>query len=302
MKQLAHQTGVSIKNILVPTDFSEYSEMAIRLARTLAGRNHAKIHVAHVVNPATIPMISPEAGTFAADRVRQRAAEELRKLDRESILGSAKHECLLREGYVWEQLQAVIRERQIDLVVTGTHGPGGFEKLALGSVAEEIFRNASCPVVTVGPLISSECASDEDLRCVLYATDFSPQSLGAAEFAVVLAQEHGARLVFLHVIETLFEKSEAGMVSASDAFIAELKKLIPADAELWCEPEYRVEYGDPSTEIIETAIVTRANMIVLGVLKAPGASTHMPWSIASKIVRQAPCPVLTVRGGIDAAE
>ena len=289
----AVQTRIGIKNVLVPTDFSSYSELALRIARSMAARNRAKVYIAHVVDPRILPLTSPEAAVNARDLLKEEATAKFRHIDREGTLDTVEHEAVLREGPVWEQLSDLIHDKRIDLVVTGTHGPGGFAKLALGSVAEKIFRNSPCPVVTVGPLISSECASDADLRMVLYPTDFSPQSVAAAEYAVALAAEHGAKLVMLHTADPNTPSKDRAELKASA--VEKLKQLIPSGTELWMEPDYEVEFGDPVTAILETASAVRANMIVLGVRTASSAGTHLPWAIASKIVRNSPCPVLTIR-------
>ncbi len=293
MHLAAARTRIGIKTILVPTDFSSYSELALRTARSLAVRNRAKVYVAHVLDPRILPLTSPEAAVNQRDAVTEQAAAKLRHIDREGTLDAVEHEAVLCEGAVWEQLSRLIHDKHVDVVVTGTHGPGGFSKLALGSVAEQIFRNAPCPVVTVGPLISSECSNDADLRVVLYPTDFSLQSLAAAEYAVALAAEHGAKLVMLHIADAGTPSKDRAKVRASAR--EKLEHLIPAGTELWTEPDFEVEFGDPVTSILEAASSVRANMIVLGVRASSGAGTHFPWAIASQIVRSAPCPVLTLR-------
>jgi nucleotide-binding universal stress UspA family protein len=216
-----------------------------------------------------------------------------------------KHEYLLRRGHLWAELSRLLRQYRIDLIVMGSHGGSGFSTPALGSAATEVFRAAPCPVITVGPTIASECAADADLRTILFPTDFSPASLRALPYALSLAQAHHAMLVFLHVMElhTMENAQEPspgsfgspGTLEAARARAgARLHQLVPADAELWSEPECRVETGEVAETILETAVSGRANLIVLGL--EPGFADRASGEIASKIVSQAPCPVLTVRG------
>ena len=85
------------------------------------------------------------------------------------------------------------------LVVVGTHGRPGISKVLMGSVAERIFRQASCPVLTVGPNVSGEPEAIVDMHTILFPTDFSPESVAAVPYATSLAQEHQARVYLLHV-------------------------------------------------------------------------------------------------------
>jgi nucleotide-binding universal stress UspA family protein len=272
--------------------------MAVRVARNLAGHSNAKVYVTHVLSPGSE---DPDL----AESLRASATGELGRIEREAMLAGVKHEYVLRKGDLWEELSRLLRQYRIDLIVMGSHGRSGFSKPALGSVAEEIFHSAPCPVITVGPTIASECAADADLRTILFPTDFSPSSLRALPYALSLAQVHHAMLVLLHVLELqtmelhIKEKAQElpfGSLEAARARAgAQLHKLVPADAELWGEPECRVESGAIAETILETAVSGRANLIVLGLSPEPGFADRASWEIASTIVSQAPCPVLTVR-------
>jgi nucleotide-binding universal stress UspA family protein len=134
---------------------------------------------------------------------------------------------------------------------------------------------------------------------ILYATDFTPASRAAAPYAISLAQEHQAHLVLLHVIET----PRAGELAHGGEFVSAtmqlLRDLVPPEAELWCEPEHVVDYGSPADLILKLAEQRHAHLIVLGVRKPEGSlglATHFARATAYKVVSQASCPVLTVRG------
>ncbi len=137
-----------------------------------------------------------------------------------------------------------------------------------------------------------------EFREILYATDFSTESQGAAAYAVSLAQEFQSRLILLHVIP---EQKAGDLVSAADVATSSeklLRKLVPPEAEAWCKPEYFVERGDPAEKILEIAKLRETDLIVLGVRPekgVPGAATHLAIATAHKVVSHATCPVLTVR-------
>ena len=201
-------------------------------------------------------------------------------------------EIVTRTGDVWAELSEVIRAEDIDLVVIGTHGRTGVGKLLMGSVAEKIFRHAPCPVLTVGPQVSGEPDSIADLHEILFPTDFSAESLAALPYAVSLAQSGGARLYLLHVAGTAQPPREAPLRTR-------LRNLVPPETALFCEPKFFLEFGPPAERILALTEELGTDLVVLGVKRTPlffEPSTHLPLATAYKIVSQAICPVLTVRG------
>jgi nucleotide-binding universal stress UspA family protein len=208
-------------------------------------------------------------------------------------LCSIPHEILSRKGDVWTELSKIVETNKIDLIVAGTHGRSGVGKLLMGSVAEKIFRRASSPVLTVGPAVSGEPDSIVDLHEILFATDLSTVSMAALPYASALAEENEARLYILHVTEKPVEAVD------EDALKDRLRNLVPKGAKLTSQPKVVVEYGPPAERILGVAEELAMDLIVLGVKRTPlhfEASPHLPLATAYKVVRQAVCPVLTVRG------
>jgi nucleotide-binding universal stress UspA family protein len=114
-----------------------------------------------------------------------KAAEEAAKIEAE-------------QQTLWSNLAKAIQEKKIDLIVMGTRGRSGVGKFLLGSSAEEVFRQAPCPVLTVGP--HSPAKAPHEFTRIVFATDFSPESVAALPYAVSLAQECQAHLTLLHVV------------------------------------------------------------------------------------------------------
>jgi nucleotide-binding universal stress UspA family protein len=184
---------------------------------------------------------------------------------------------------------------QVDLLVAGTHAREGLKRILLGSMAEQIFRQARCPVLTVGPHVEAEGAAAK-MRHILYATDFSAGSLHALPYALSLAQENQADITLLHLVQAMPElppSYEERMVQDS---YRRLHELLPPDVELWCKPKFRVEYGFPVEAILKVAAEQCSSLIVMGVHHAGAAASHAPWAVVHRVVCHAPCPVLTVRG------
>jgi nucleotide-binding universal stress UspA family protein len=292
MKPARAYPRISLERILYATDFSRQSNDALPYALSLARRYGSTLFAVHVVSlvPFQLSNATLEWQAIAAQAVRE-AEQAMAGL--EPQIKGVPHELVLRKGDVWRELSTVAQDKDIDLVIVGTHGRLRASKLLMGSVAEKIFRQASCPVLTVGPNVSGEPEGIVDLRTILFPTDFSPESLAAVPYAISLAQENQARLYLLHVTP--------GPVSASiDASLQErLNNLVTPEAQLWCDPKALVESGDAGQKILELSQELAVDLIVLGtkpVARLAGTISHVAMATAYKVVSQAICPVFTVRG------
>jgi nucleotide-binding universal stress UspA family protein len=297
VKTLDAKTKIALRNILFATDFSPAADFALPYAVEVARRYGAKVIAVHVKPAAMYAMVPPAGWAALADAAKEVAKEEAERLER--MFPGVENKVVIGEGDIWGVLSRMIEENDIDLLVIGTHGRTGFKKALLGSIAEEIFRQAPCPVLTVGPRAPGDPEQATEAKEILFATDFSPGSLAAAPYAISLAQEHQARLVLLHVVHN----PRTGELMDPQEFVVSslrrLQALVPPEAELWCEPSFVVEQGVPAEKTLEIAKQRHADLIVLGVRHAEGhlgASTHLPWATAHQIVTRAACPVLTVRG------
>ena len=142
---------VSLAKILVTTDFSPESDRALDYALALARRYDARIYLAHVLAPDPFLYAEPALAEATYEKVRQTAEQGMADILVSGKLRGVPHEVLLEEGRVWPVVAKLIQKHEVDLVVTATHGRGKGKKVLIGSVAEEIFRQADCAVMTVGP-------------------------------------------------------------------------------------------------------------------------------------------------------
>ncbi len=291
MEKVVAGTSVSLRNILFSTDFSRQSNSALAFALAIAQKYGSTLYAAHIVPlsfglPASVREALQAMGAQADKEAREGMA------DLNAQLRGIPHEMLTRTGDIWTELSEIVRAKGIELIVIGTRGRTGVGKLLMGSVAERIFRTAPCPVLTVGPSVSGEPDSIVDLHEILFATDFSAESLAALPYAISLAQEDNARLYVLHVAGNPSERAAEALLKSR------LRNLVSPDVNLSCEPKVLVEYGPPAQKILEIAEELATDLIVLGVKRTPvhfEASTHIPLATAYKVVSQAICPVLTVR-------
>ncbi len=300
----------SLKNILFATDFSHCSQLAFPYLRALAERYGCTVHIFHAVAPE--PMIElPLDLPPELDADRDVALSKMKTLLASKPLGNAPFTTTVKRGLPWRVLEELIDEKQIDLIVLGTHGRRGFKKLVLGSVAEQIFRLAGCPVLTVGPHAMDDEAADAQFATILYATDFSTSSRHALPYAESLARSNNSHLILLHTVSTgeevvsssvfieptILEVSSQAVEETIASARQQLADMVSDATMAELNPEMIVECGPAAETIVRIAKDNRANLIILGAHRASASSlvTHFPWATASTVVCTAHCPVLTVR-------
>jgi nucleotide-binding universal stress UspA family protein len=293
MKAATATTRIRFKDILFATDFSPAAAHAIPFVKELARHFQSNVVAFHVRPPVVNPMTQPANWTLDIETAK--IADRQHREELLATFAGIDTKVMIEEGDIQSILDNALKKHSTDLVVIGTRGRTGLAKMLLGSVAEQIFRTAPCPVLTVGPHSDPSTAH---IREILFATDFASEAPAAAAYAVSLAQEFQAPLSMLHVVA---EPTPGDLVSWSDvrdSWKQLLRKLVPDEAEAWCKPEYFVEHGDAAERILDLANSRGVDLIVLGAQPergVPGASTHLPIATAHKVVTRARCPLLTVR-------
>ena len=241
MKAVQVRTRITLKNILFATDFSAASNAAAPIAIEIARRYGAKVYGVHVNRFDDYTATAPNAWAAMAEAAEKETKEDAGRLNEQ--LQSIEHEVVISEGNTWEVMSKLIEQKEIDLVVLGTRGRTGLGRAILGSVAEQILRQAPCPVLTVGPHVNLWSDEYAKMREILYATDLAADFPIAAPYAISLAQENQAHLVLLHVIED----PKAGDLVKSPEVVnfkeRKLQQLVTEQAGLWCDPTYIVEQG-----------------------------------------------------------
>jgi nucleotide-binding universal stress UspA family protein len=291
MGTLQAPTPIEIRNILLATDFDSITESALHYSLAIARRYGAKIYLVHVVRPDLIQFGGTDKSSALDDAWRD-AQHHMTDLLIAGHLQGVEHQVIVEQGEVWPVLSRKMGELSIDLLVIGTHGRGRIGKLLLGSVAEEIFRQSTCPVLMVGP--KAPGPSGKALGRILFCTGFSAHSLHAGSYALSMAQRQGAELTILHVSPDA-PASESEREKIRESACARLMSLLPQDAKLALPAQCQVEFGNAAERILAVASERHADVIVMGVRQPVGFARRLKWATAYEVVSNAPCPVMTVR-------
>ena len=296
---------IQIRRILCPVDFSEFSRRALEYAAALSRLYEAELTVLHVrpPSPAVSGLERTPSRAVLAPLDGEPLADELRSLFGETAGQWPTPELRVLSGPVVGTILDVAVEVNADLVVLGTHGRTGFERFVLGSVTEKIVRKAPCPVLTVSSRAEDVPAHALFAR-ILCGADFSDASGHAVNYALSLAQAAKGRVTLLHVVEPLpngslskypefdLERYRCGLMKDARA---KLEALVPRDARGSCDRGTRVASGKPYQEILRAALEERSDLIVLGVHGHGAVDRMLFGSTTQAVVRQAACPVLSVR-------
>ncbi len=292
---------MAIHRILVPTDFSESAERACQTASVLARALDASIHLLHVVH-LPVQAVSPEAPIvpvgFWRDLVAHAekcVAAVRKKLEAEGVRVASE----VLEDVPDLAIAAAAKRLPADLIVMGSRGLTGLKHVLLGSVAERTVRNAPCPVLTV----KVEAEPLAQLRTIVVPMDFSPGALRALELAQVLAKRGGpARIILVHAYYVpaeldryLAPRGDPLLERWSTGVIQELEHLLVRLKDAGIEAEYLAKRGTPEELIEETANQRKADLIAMGTHGRRGLSHLLLGSVAERVVREAPFPVLTTR-------
>ncbi len=297
---------IQMRSILCPTDFSDLSRRALAHGTALARWYEARLTVLYVSSFAPSvagfpPMVSP---ITLEPLSRERLLEELHAFAEPASAAGVKTDFAIREGPAAAEIVEQARLSAADLVVMGTHGRGGFERLVLGSVTEKVLRKAPCPVLTVSkPAEGAVPREPPELRHIVCPLDFSAPGKEALRYALSLAERAKGRLTVLYVLEwpdaavrhPHFDVPEYRRYLEEDA-LGQLRASVPREARDWCEVRELVVAGKPGREIVRVAAADGADLIVMGVHGHGALDRLLFGSTAYHVVREAACPVLTVRG------
>ncbi len=290
----------AIRQILCPVDLSEISRRALHCALAIGREHDAHVLVLEAIDVG-LPTVSggPPLQPLSPE-IRSGLEDDLDWFVAPALSETPRVDVRLVEGPVIAEIVREAAALPADLIVLGTHGRGGFERLALGSVTEKVLRKAPCPVLVVPP---GDGPPQVPFRTIVAATDFSEASADAWADARLLAGRSGAHLSLVHVVEWPFgESSGPDPVTALRESIeaearAQLRALAAGPTEDPAVVDTVVLRGKPSREIAAFAREHHADLIVMGASGRGALDLALLGSTTHKVLHRAPCPVLTVPRG-----
>jgi len=286
----------SIAKILLPVDFSERANQAIRFAVPVAERFDSEIVLLHVLPPyrefGAIEMASAMTDILAGRR--KDAERRIAGFMREELAAHRVRRLLL-DGDPAREIVDCAHAEQAGLIVMPTHGYGPFRRLLLGSVTAKVLHDADCPVWTTAhaeTLPSGETA----LKRILCVIDLSPSGAHALNWSAQLAAEFGARLTLVHAMTELDPRTEGFYFSPEwRKFLVDNaeKEIAALQQKAGTQAEVMLTMGPAAEMICEEARKAEADLLVIGRGADAGVLGRLT-SHAYSIIRQSPCPVVSV--------
>ena len=296
---------MQISRILCPIDFSECSRHALHHAMAIARWYEASVTVLHVF--VNVPNMDVP-GVPISDPNRDLLVTRMQAFAGENPPDVRVHFVVRCASDVRAEILAQAQTFMSDLIVIGSHGRSGVERLLLGSVTEKVVRKSPCPIMVVPP--HAPDAQGQGLThggqpSIVCAIDFSEASLGALEYAISLAEEADATLTLLHSIEVPPELLEHIPVpddfnvdqchaAAEAACLQRLRELVPSSVRNYCQVTTAVREGAAYRQILRLSEEQAADLIVMGVHGRGAVDLMLFGSNTARVIRAATCPVLIV--------
>lgn len=285
---------LQVHTILVPCDFSSSSKRAVHVALELAERVGAAVHLLFA---EVLHADAQASGDDPQETLKQRLLQDLDPhVPVEPVV--------TRNVAAAPAIVAYAEEHPVDLIVMGTHGRRGISRMLLGSTAEEVVRTAPCPVLTIRGREDTAPEAGIAVERILVPVDFSRHAREALGHARALAGLFGARIDLLHVVEEQLHpafyniqvQSIYDLVPDLDQKAeAEMRRFFEETPGPDVEAAYHVRKGQAARQITVFAEEEGISLIVMSTHGLRGLEHFLIGSVAEKVVRRAPCPVLTLK-------
>ena len=291
-----------IKLILCPVDFSEFSVMAYRHALSLAEHYRARLVAQHIVELWQHPAagFAATAGDYEGfcQALVERGKDQLQGFVKSYTHDEIQPELVVHEGTAPDAILSFADAQKVDVIVMGTHGRRGFDRLMLGSVTDRVMRSANCPVLAVHKAPHDSVVAGKEwhyvhhLNRILFCADFSKNSERALNYAISATVEYDCELTLLHVLEEVpsLAKTEEAIAVVTE----QLAKLIPPGLHTTRKIQTAVRIGKPYQQIIELALEAHTDLVTMGVRGRGALDLAVFGSTTYRVMQLGPCPVLAV--------
>jgi nucleotide-binding universal stress UspA family protein len=291
------------KRILVATDFSEYSKVALDICLGASKCMKTKLYVLHTIEKFPHDyrhLLSSTAHSNMKQKLEEEAMNKIKAMLPEELLGSEDIVPIVRFGKPFLEIIKVAKEKDVDLMAIGTHGRAGVDRVIFGSVAERVVSKAGCPVMVI------RGRKYVGFKRIIVPIDLSDCSRIALEYAVATAKAHSSKLTILHVYERSFVEpyvKAANSEEEADEIMKEIERVNKTKYDEFLktvdlsgvEYEKLLKKGIPETDIVEIAMEQQANLIVMGTHGRSGIKHILIGSTAEEVVRAVHCDIIIVK-------
>ena len=279
---------IAFERILTPTDFSATSQRTLEYAKSVARRYGSHLLLAHVNQPAN-PITPPENVWIDQGMSQEQIEQQLEQIGAELRSEGFQAQTISVTGRVQSELLSLATKEGADLIVIGTHGRSGVDRLLLGSDAEALLRRAVCPVFVVGPEAPAAGDGAWNPKEIVCASNLDLKAAPVAAYAYRLACQYHAAFTLFHVEDPA--ASEGQDWPQFEKALAQILSDKPGPIHsLWTEFSERTT----GLTIVDFAKERQSDLIVMGAHSASAAATHLLRGIAPRVFAEAPCPVMTL--------
>ena len=297
---------IDFRQIQCPIDFSDTSARALVYAAAFAKWYEAELEILHVMAPVADAIAGSSARVAEQEEQRHTSREavlaEMQRASGEASAAGVAFRLIALEGRPDDVIVDRARSQKADLLVMGTHGRTGFNRLLMGSVTERVVRTAPCPVLTVPAAAPAAAGGPVTFKKILCAIDHSASSLKALQYALELGRQSDGRVTVLSALEYVDPEEPCEHIDLDirqyrqrliDHTRERLHALIAKEPQTWCEVVEIVAINRAYKEILLRA--AESDLVVMGAQGSAGIELMLYGSNTQHVVRAAVCPVLTVR-------
>ena len=283
-----------IKTVVAATDFLESSRLSLDYAVSFAYRYKAELVLLHSFEMTSAA--SEAEMTSHRPSVRREGKEQRLEAFADGIRrAGVPVRWELVQGPVADSILKAAKRLNADLLVIGTHGTHrGLDHMLIGSNTEALLLNAPCPTLTVGRHVLGGVMLDIKFNRIIYISDFTPEAVAAAPYALLLGREFGAEVDVCQLLPAVAEDNTALRNDLATQYCEQMKTVLGDPNHAWCATAFQLDRSMATDQLLDRVRSDAAGLIVMGVKTCSQLGRHLHASVAYQLLAKAVCPILTI--------
>ncbi|WP_159018021.1 universal stress protein [Algibacter sp. L3A6] len=276
-----------MKKIIVPVDFSEHSEYALKTAAKLAKKHDAEVLALHMLEMSTEALsVSDELLGQKAVFFMKLAEKKFNDFLDKDYLEGVKITPIIKHLKVFSEVNDVAKQHDADIIVMGSHGANGFEEMFVGSNTERVVRSSEIPVLVVKSNVANI-----NFDVIALACDFSEESIGSYHHTMEMFQDIVSKIYLVHVnLPNEKFSSTAQLEKMAVNFFTKADKHLRRLENVRYVSDYTVDDG-----IVNFSNKNNVDLIVMPTHGRKGLARFFKGSVGEEVVNHSPIPVLTLK-------